>query len=206
MCVSGFLFDPEVPVSSLFSPRDWENSSITPTSATTSLSRQPSLSRDTSIRRTFYKIQRVLVRPFTLAPAAKGHYSHPSVSPSTTSIVPEKLKRAHDAFRNPSPQTYFSNFVKSDSDKLALPFRLNVHQIHDQTRRNLPYLRNSWNRIDFVAIVSFWISFALATVGWERGAHHIGVFRAMSVIRSARLLAVTAGTTVGRFAMIIFFN
>jgi hypothetical protein len=47
-----------------------------------------------------------------------------------------------------------------------------------------------------VAIVSFWICFGLAMGGVERGQYHIGVFRAMSVIRTARLLTVTSGTTV----------
>jgi voltage-dependent calcium channel len=202
MCVSGFLFDPEVPISAIFSARDWENSPTTPASASPSLSRQPSLSRDASIRNTLYKIQHVLLRPFTLAPAAKRHYSRPSLSSSTNtrpSFAAEKLKGAHDAFRDPSHQTYFSNIVKSDSEKLSLPFSLNVHHIRDQTRRNLPYLRHSWSRIDLVAIVSFWIAFGLAMAGLERGTHHIGTFRAMSVIRCARLLAVTTGTAVSRF-------
>ena len=36
----------------------------------------------------------------------------------------------------------------------------------------------------------------LAMAGVERGTYHIGVFRAMSVLRTARLLAITSGTTV----------
>jgi voltage-dependent calcium channel len=47
-----------------------------------------------------------------------------------------------------------------------------------------------------IAIIGFWISFGLATGGLERGQDHIGIFRALSVLRTARLLTITAGTTV----------
>jgi hypothetical protein len=55
------------------------------------------------------------------------------------------------------------------------------------------FLRHSWNRIDVVAVISFWISFALAMLGWE-SEENLWFFRALSVMRATRLLAVTAGT------------
>jgi voltage-dependent calcium channel len=73
---------------------------------------------------------------------------------------------------------------------------MNVADVHGKVQRNVPYLRHSWSRIDFVAITSFWITFILASVGVERGTHHIGIFRAMSVLRTARLLAISSGTSV----------
>jgi hypothetical protein len=61
----------------------------------------------------------------------------------------------------------------------------------------MPYLRQSWNRIDFLSIMCFWISFGLAAGGVEKGLTlHIGIFRALSVLKVSRLLAVTSGTTV----------
>ncbi|KAJ7479857.1 Ion transport protein-domain-containing protein [Mycena latifolia] len=81
------------------------------------------------------------------------------------------------------------------AETLALPFRLSITSAADQTRRNAPYLRHSWSRIDGVAILAFWASFALASTGIERGAHHIRVFRALSALRTARLLTITSGTT-----------
>jgi hypothetical protein len=59
-----------------------------------------------------------------------------------------------------------------------------------------PYLRHSWTRIDAIAVVAFWIAFILAQTGVEHGRYHIGIFRALSVLRTARLLAITSGTTV----------
>lgn len=79
----------------------------------------------------------------------------------------------------------------------ALPFALSIARSHSIAHRGLPYLRHSWNRIDFLAVASFWIAFVLSTLGVERAQGvHISIFRALSVLRCARLLAVTQGTTV----------
>lgn len=49
-------------------------------------------------------------------------------------------------------------------------------------------------------MIAFWITFVLAQTGVEHGAvHHIGVFRALSVLRIARLLSITSGTTVSDY-------
>ena len=57
------------------------------------------------------------------------------------------------------------------------------------------YLRHSWNRIDLVAVVSFWVCFWLAITHQElKPNYHIFIFRAISVLRCARLLTMTSGT------------
>ncbi|KPV76292.1 uncharacterized protein RHOBADRAFT_52318 [Rhodotorula graminis WP1] len=53
------------------------------------------------------------------------------------------------------------------------------------------FLRHSWNRIDAVAVVAFWISFALAVAGRE-ASDNLWFIRALSVLRASRLLAITA--------------
>lgn len=55
------------------------------------------------------------------------------------------------------------------------------------------FLRHSWNRIDAVAVIAYWISFGLAVMGWE-SEENLWFFRALSVMRATRLLAVTSGT------------
>jgi voltage-dependent calcium channel len=57
------------------------------------------------------------------------------------------------------------------------------------------FLRHSFNRLDFVAVVSFWISFALTTVNYEN-RHHVYVFRMLSCLRTLRLLGLTSGTSI----------
>ena len=66
-------------------------------------------------------------------------------------------------------------------------------QRHRLARR--AFLRHSFNRLDFVAVVAFWISFALTTVNYEN-RHHVYVFRMLSCLRTLRLLGLTSGTSV----------
>ncbi len=58
------------------------------------------------------------------------------------------------------------------------------------------FLRHGFNRLDFVAVASFWISFALRISGQE-AEQKIYVFRMLSCLRTIRLLGLTSGTSVG---------
>jgi hypothetical protein len=225
ICVSGFLLDPEVPTSSLFV---WPFSTDSPVATTSSsnmnatVSRQASLARGLTVRQKLRQVQRNVLRPFRLAhnlpsspyPRESSMTTTTTTTTTSTPTTPshsqpdtishnvfEKTKNKINHLRNSSQPTFFAKALRSDqSDVVSLPFRLNVAGVHDKIQRNVPYLRHSWSRIDFVAIVSFWITFILASLGVERGTHHIGIFRAMSVLRTARLLAISSGTTVsGRY-------
>lgn len=69
----------------------------------------------------------------------------------------------------------------------------------DQQRARLAhraYLRHSFNRTDFVAIVSFWIAFLIGVSGIEN-KRHIYIFKMLSCLRIIRLLNLTSGTSVG---------
>lgn len=57
------------------------------------------------------------------------------------------------------------------------------------------FLRHGFNRLDFVAVVSFWISFVIGITGLEK-EHHIYIFRMLSCLRILRLLALTKGNAV----------
>ncbi|KAI0822128.1 Ion transport protein-domain-containing protein [Trametes gibbosa] len=228
ICVSGFLLDPEVPISTFFrSPfstyPDVTHVPNTAAEASFNIARTPSLTgnhsqsqlhRGLSVTQRLKQFRRNIARPFALAhhslatqptPSSSGGKSTPSRVRSDTThskspMVEKALSGAqhiHSHIRNPSEPTFLSKVLRSDNpnDTLSLPFRLSVEDARGQTHRNLPYLRHSWTRIDFVAITSFWITVILATAGAERNQYHIGLFRAMSVLRTARLLAVTSGTT-----------
>ncbi|KAJ5752628.1 hypothetical protein N7520_009545 [Penicillium odoratum] len=68
-----------------------------------------------------------------------------------------------------------------------------------QKRRTLlahrAFLRHSFNRLDFVAIISYWVSFVLSLQGLE-ATHQLYIFRMMSCLRILRLLSLTNGTSV----------
>ncbi|CAI7660877.1 unnamed protein product [Penicillium glandicola] len=57
------------------------------------------------------------------------------------------------------------------------------------------FLRHSFNRLDFVAVVAFWVSFVLSVSGIEK-THQLYIFRMLSCLRILRLLAMTNGTSV----------
>ncbi|KAJ5091744.1 hypothetical protein NUU61_006614 [Penicillium alfredii] len=57
------------------------------------------------------------------------------------------------------------------------------------------FLRHSFNRLDFVALVAYWVSFFLSLEGVEK-VHQLYIFRMLSCLRILRLLALTNGTSV----------
>ncbi|KUI66341.1 Calcium-channel protein cch1 [Cytospora mali] len=74
-----------------------------------------------------------------------------------------------------------------------LPETLEEQQRYQLARR--AFLRHGFNRLDFVAVVSFWISFVVGITGLEK-EHHLYVFRMLSCLRILRLLALTKGNAV----------
>lgn len=57
------------------------------------------------------------------------------------------------------------------------------------------FLRHSFNRLDFLAVVAYWVSFILSIFSIE-SSQRLFVFRMLSSLRILRLLALTSGTTV----------
>ncbi|KAL1701237.1 Ion transport protein-domain-containing protein [Schizophyllum commune] len=170
ICVSGFLLDPEIPTSSLFtSPfTSDEPQPVAPTSNLAALARANSiasqhpshgpLTRGLSITQRIKRLNRNLARPFALAAGTSLESQHPAeidgpqsrnkpeeAGVTTTTPVAEKIMAVAQGFREPK-------FFKKESDAITLPFRLSVTVAHEKTYRNLPYLRQSWNRIDMLAI------------------------------------------------------
>lgn len=76
-----------------------------------------------------------------------------------------------------------------------LPFEEAVVRQRGLITDNRPYLRHSWHRIDMVAVVAFWITFILAMTQQEvTESRHLYLFRALSILRTTRLLVITSGT------------
>ncbi|KJZ71205.1 hypothetical protein HIM_09411 [Hirsutella minnesotensis 3608] len=106
-------------------------------------------------------------------------------------------ERHTSAARNQSteqqPSTFTRSFTTIMQGQQALPETLEEQQRLQLARR--AFLRHSFNRLDFVAVVSFWISFILGISGLER-QYHLYVFRMLSCLRILRLLALTHGTAI----------
>ncbi|KAI8629388.1 ion transporter [Xylariaceae sp. FL1651] len=70
--------------------------------------------------------------------------------------------------------------------------------VDEQMRLHLArraFLRHGFNRLDFVAVVSFWIAFVLSITGLE-AQFHLYIFRMLSCLRIIRLLALTNGNAI----------
>lgn len=70
--------------------------------------------------------------------------------------------------------------------------------VEEQQRMQLArraFLRHGFNRLDFIAVVSFWIAFVLSITGIEM-EKHLFIFRMLSCLRIVRLLALTNGTAI----------
>lgn len=214
ICVSGLILDPEVPLISVFTspfkPSGDEpiRSAATPGLAHTPSMNRPGIARTQTLSHRLRQMGGNFFKPFALNHkhmvdmADGGAVATTRTRSGTETRTPmmEKtmatIQRTHDAVRDPKSD-FLTNALRSDEpDTVSLPFKLIIEQSHQSTRRNMPYLRQSWNRIDALSIICFWISFALATGGIERGSIHLGIFRALSVLKVSRLLAVTSGTTV----------
>jgi hypothetical protein len=76
------------------------------------------------------------------------------------------------------------------------PQTVEDHQRWQLARR--AFLRHGFNRLDFLAVVSFWISLVLGITGLE-SKHHIYIFKMLSCLRIIRLLALTNGTAVSAY-------
>ncbi|KAI1260114.1 ion transporter [Xylariaceae sp. FL1019] len=84
----------------------------------------------------------------------------------------------------------------------ARSFTTMMHQVpetvEEQMRLHLArraFLRHSFNRLDFLAVVSFWVAFVLSITGLEADKH-LYIFRMLSCLRIIRLLALTNGTAI----------
>ncbi|RDW94337.1 calcium channel protein BcCCH1 [Coleophoma crateriformis] len=75
------------------------------------------------------------------------------------------------------------------------PEVLTVEQAQRQQLARRAFLRHSFNRLDFVAVVSFWAAYLIGLFGVE-SENHLYVFRMLSCLRILRLLALTNGTAI----------
>ncbi|KAI9433175.1 Ion transport protein-domain-containing protein [Lactarius indigo] len=219
MCVSGLILDPEVPVHAIFtSPFSTDHSirSVSTAPAVRSAATSPThptanLGRKGTLLHRLRSFYGNASRPFALSgfssrydpPAPLSDASAAASSATLVNSVPLARKRADTSATllektsssSSTVLTATTPYTTPAQETLALPFQFSMRLARDVTRRNLPYLRHSWTRIDAIAVIAFWITFVLAQTGAERGRYHIGIFRALSVLRTARLLTITSGTT-----------
>lgn len=106
----------------------------------------------------------------------------------------------HDQLQTSAISRSFTTLMQGQQ---ALPETLEEQQRFQLARR--AFLRHSFNRLDFVAVVSYWIAFALGFSGME-SRYHLYVFKMLSCLRILRLLALTHGTAVSVPEVLMSFH
>lgn len=117
-----------------------------------------------------------------------------------TVFQPERQKSVKKSSFHAEPSAISRSLTTFMQGQQALPRTVEEQQRFQLARR--AFLRHSFNRIDFVAVCSFWITFLLSITGLET-RHNLYVFRMMSCLRILRLLALTNGTAVSLCMIIV---
>ncbi|EAW07729.1 calcium channel protein CCH1 [Aspergillus clavatus NRRL 1] len=147
-------------------------------------------------------IAKILVSGFMLNPAEYSTLNRSlgfrkAVSEKAKNLIaPQRQFTSKQATSAPEPQqasiirTFTGGFDQLQEEVVDDPLqRRRVRLAHRA------FLRHSFNRLDFVAVVSFWVSFLLSLTSVEN-RHQLYVFRMLSCLRILRLLALTNGTSV----------
>lgn len=142
---------------------------------------------------------RIIVSGFMINPV---EYSTTNRKAGTFQAIKDKLyisfvPKQHSSMRN------HTTFCDAQQPSLLRSFTTQGQNVKyadskEQQRERLAhraFLRHSFNRLDFVAVLSFWISFNLAISEVET-SKHIFVFRMLSCLRILRLLGLTSGTSI----------
>ncbi|KAF2739935.1 hypothetical protein EJ04DRAFT_261114 [Polyplosphaeria fusca] len=94
---------------------------------------------------------------------------------------------------DPEQPSVLRTFTTAQITPIGCPADSRQRQRERLARR--AYLRHSFNRTDFLAVIAFWISFLIGLLG-EESKRHIFIFRMLSCLRIIRLLNLTSGTSV----------
>ncbi|KAF3215696.1 calcium channel protein [Orbilia oligospora] len=141
-------------------------------------------------------VARIIVSGFIINPDAVSN----NIYKTWKAYIEAKLRFIF----TPSEQQVKMPTVQQLSAAALFPSMAHIHSgqgfLHtrDQQRFQLSrraFLRHSFNRLDFLAVVSYWIAFVLAITGLEE-TYHLYLFRMLSCLRILRLLGITSGTGV----------
>lgn len=108
-----------------------------------------------------------------------------------TAFAPQRQKSVKKPPQDYGPTTFQRSVTFLHGHRQ--PETIEEQQRYQLARR--AFLRHGFNRLDFVAVVSFWISFVIGITGVEK-ERHLYVFRMLSCLRILRLLALTKGNAV----------
>ena len=111
-----------------------------------------------------------------------------------------KPQRQRSVRQPPQQEQFVPAFQRSFTMMHGMPGEVSLKEQQRLHLARRAFLRHGFNRLDFVAVVAFWISFVLGVTGLE-SKHNVYVFRMLSSLRIIRLLALTKGNLVSRLLL-----
>ncbi|CAG8488519.1 6193_t:CDS:10 [Ambispora gerdemannii] len=138
----------------------------------------------------------VIFSIYTFEMAARIIVSGLVINPKSENSMEETTHEANKTFKNVQelPSYLLSHVAKSKQSPPTAPGASEYdlkRQQSDAQMTDSAFLRHSFNRIDLLAVVSFWIDFGLRF----SGVSHFFLFKALGTFRSLRLLALTSGSS-----------
>ena len=120
-----------------------------------------------------------------------------------TFFAPQRHLTIRDAAREADPQLSILRSFTGAQLHVDHPGHSRQQQRVRLARR--AFLRHGFNRLDFVAVGSFWIMFVLSDTRVEAN-RHLYLFRMLSCLRILRLLGLTSGTSVSSQCSDVLLN
>ena len=161
---------------------------------------------------TFEIIARSIVSGFVInadeyAPVGSNRRLRERVTEQYRAIF--KPQRQKSVRQPPQEQQFVPTFARSFTMMHGMAAQATMEEQQRMQLARRAFLRHGFNRLDFVAVVAFWVSFVLGVTGLE-SKHSLYVFRMLSCLRIIRLLALTKGNLVSctpspHFGMSRFF-
>ena len=124
---------------------------------------------------TFEVIARIIVSGFIINPPP----------PTPPEVRKQDDRTVKDLFDHTADHAVLSKATKHFEE---------LKRRHKAQLANRAFLRHSFNRLDFIAVVSYWINFILLLTN-VLAREHIGIFSMLSCLRIYRLLGITSGTS-----------
>ncbi|KAG0090940.1 calcium channel protein [Podila epicladia] len=134
--------------------------------------------------------------PTILRKSPNGQKRHSTMTPSAILKQTEAIQPMHNMPAGRATtiidfavgrQTTFAQHIPTYMDPL-LAYK---PQFVAPTVAQIPFLRHTFNRIDFIAVICYWIDFSLMVAGVE----NIYFFKTIAAMRTLRLLNITAGSS-----------
>ena len=156
------------------------------------------------------QIQRARITPLTKSPHRNPEASHVTpidestssreftVHGCTSNYSGVYFADSNRKFRDPGSVTSLSAFKPAERRLLAQNTFMQLRyfrNVVDDLQMKRAVLRDNWQRLDLIAVISFWISLPMSLYHWD-ASHHIMIFRAISCVRIFRLCKLTDGTNM----------